>query len=299
MLPTNARFAHAALALFAVACFAGFVEAQEKVSIVAADMQPISADLMQVNILFVNRLPTAEGNVTLVFSKKLSLVTEGNGWVCNAEATSCAIPVSILGQQKIGFKFRLNEYFDLDYLDVFFAVGNESIGTRIMLSHIQEPGAITASTLFYIGLISLVVGGIAWLLVLWAIRIPKASQLKFLAVTVRRYLLLFSIMANLFVAVGAALLISPGISIISVVIFSAIFAGGFLVLLNYLPSKAAVPIMSKEDIENERKRLRDMIRITKIKFLERELDDATYNRIIQDCEMQLVKMSAMEKELGS
>jgi len=260
------------------------------VGLVVTAPKQISSNEVELSFLLSNPFSERAGTLSLAYNPELLEMRQANAQ-CNEQTPRiCTLPVDVAGQQEVKVRVGLKGYFDRESIDVFYSVPaqNASNGVRMFLSNSAEPGALTVTQLTLVGFALFLLGLIFFALVLFKSGISL----------VKENFLLLSVLANLLAGAGAMLAFTPSLSVYSGLVFSLVFAAGFL-LLSYLHKvrEEAPKAITLEDIAKERSRLQDTMNVAKIRFMKREIDDKTFARLTGDIELERVKLEAKEREL--
>lgn len=293
--------------LVAAILLANFALAQQSIAIVPSGFEQTNDNQMTAVFQLTNPTPNSQGIFSVTFNaRKVTLSQPAEGWSCapQGDRTTCSKSVEVVDHAKMDVKLHFTDYFASEAMVVRYEVPAAKLATEttLYLSNSRNPSDITASTLQFSAFLMLALGALLWLVLLYSDELSRSGGvLGFASNRVSRSPIFLSVISNGIIALGLMLLSAPSFTITSAVVFSLAFALGFLLLYHLKQGnegKRPPAGLTPEQITEEKRKITELIRTAKIKFMKKEIDETTFRKITGDLELEMVKLEAKEKDLA-
>ncbi|GEM_PF-3387908 len=302
---------HTFLFFAAALLLANAVSAQQPDLQLDGVTQPDSTHL-EAHFTIINQLGDANGTLSISTNDNLQLDTSNGNWQCaRVQAppkNTCSTQIAVTGKQTIALRFAVRQFFDSDFVYAWYKSPalNYTVATKFLVSQPYDPTQIASSAQFYLGLLSLLVGLLAWLcgfesgkLKYWQGMAGKVFS------AIDNAILAWAIVSSLLIAGGVWLIFSPSYSLSSMALFAAVFAASvFFLLQARQPTGAArfgqndSSASSASSISAHRRRLEEMVRREREKLMRKQVDEKSFRSTVQKLEMQIAQLEAEEKKKG-
>lgn len=291
----------AVLLLAVLLAFPPLAQSTGGVQIIFGGAESVSDSDFSVLFTLVNPSPYADGVVTLGLPPLTDVSDATGNLTCSAGPDSahplfCLLAVSAHGVQQITVTMHTLSGFQSDSVLASYSVPKANAQDSLSFT-LSRPGSLASYfPPFASGLVLIFLGMVAWLLCALGSRFSSGrGMLSSPSKALSSHFIVSAIAANLFLALGVLLIMSPSFSTVSFLLFSLVFAAGFI-LLSYVTPQAeqdSMVMLSREELASERTRIRGLVALAREKFVRQEIDEPTFRGLVGEYELELTRLEAL------